>query len=67
MIEWADWHLDPRRRQCSYCPHWAAALLDGELVCLDCADALLERLEAVHLVPAFRSELPSFTDRVPGI
>ena len=66
-VEWADWHVSGRPIGCWCCGDRAAALFDGEPVCLDCGDLLLERLEAVALVPAFRRWLPAVADRVPGL
>lgn len=54
--------------QCGWCPETAEGWFDGEPVCLDCADLLLERLLAIGIAGrAFVNELPDLVDRVPGL
>ena len=45
------------------CPRFAEALLDGEPVCLDCAELLLDRLEARAVYPELVNRLPGLEDR----
>ena len=43
------------------CEARAECLLDGVAYCLDCAELVIERLEAVALYPGLRSQLPELT------
>lgn len=53
---------------CSFCPEDAECWFDDEPVCLDCADLMLERLTAIGIAGRnFVGELPSISDRVPGL
>ena len=45
------------------CEARAEALLDGEPLCLDCADLVIERLQAVSATPGLRNLLPALRDR----
>lgn len=45
------------------CERRTECLLDGEPLCLDCADLAVDRLNAVGLNPLMRTLLPGLSDR----
>lgn len=47
---------------CIVCGQTSEGWFDDDPVCLDCADRMLDRLEAIGILPALRSELPSLDD-----
>ena len=49
--------------RCTFCPEKAAGWLDGQPVCLDCADRLIDRIEAVSLNPKMAELLPPLHER----
>lgn len=50
--------------RCSFCPDRKADVrVDGKPLCADCADALLERAQALELCPKLANLLPPLGER----
>ncbi len=47
------------------CMNRAECLFDGQPLCIDCADLLLERTVAITEVPRLRNELPPLWESTP--
>jgi len=53
---------------CCYCDEIAEAWWQDTMpVCLECADLLIERIEALATAPQLQRLLPLIGDRVPGL
>jgi hypothetical protein len=45
------------------CANLAECTLSGDPLCIDCADDIIDRIEAISLHPKMRELLPDFSDR----
>lgn len=61
-IEAADWGRTVPICSRRGCPSPASCVLDRQILCLDCADDLLERMAALELEPRLRELLPAWSD-----
>lgn len=64
FLAWDDLRFHPYGCSVAPCEERAEGLLDGEPVCLDCAELVIAR---VSLPRPFVKLLPDLVDRVPGL
>jgi len=60
ILEQIHWGVAP----CELCGEPAQGIYEEDsLLCFDCVERILDRLEAVHLAPQLRQSLPAFSDQ----